>query len=298
MKTNFSWFHGAALSMAFVLVAPEVSAWGDEGHEIVGYAASTLLSVKAKKAVHDLLAHDPDERGRPLERQLQDCATWPDRVKHKESIPSTVFARFDVHFTTETDTFHYADLTGDKFDQSRDCADHQCIVEGIDVCVETLANPKVVVATRIEAFKFLVHLVGDIHQPLHSGRRKDKGGLGINPVYAPGDTGNLHHIWDATVINAAKLAPEQYGIRRVLPIIAQNQLTYANDLKAVNWVAETHQIAMHSAYVDEKGKQIEDNAHLSPKYIENAQEIPDVQLAKAAVRLAALIEQAMVKSTD
>ena len=129
--------------------ATSVFAWGAQGHQLIAHLAQAQLSATARQNLDLLLAQEPGAT-------LESIATWADE-----------------HRSPATGRWHYVNFPRDScsYDALRDCTDGQCIVAAIDKQTAILASDAPD-AKRLTALKYLVHLVGDIHQPLHAGCMK------------------------------------------------------------------------------------------------------------------------------
>ncbi len=163
--------------MGGALFAPVAAlAWGAQGHQVVATLAQASLTPKATAAVNRLLAL---ERG----ETLTSLSTWAD--EHRD--PATA-------------AWHYVNFPGSScsFERARDCPDGNCVVAALSRQLQILGSgaPD---AERLLALKYVVHLAGDIHQPLHAGHALDRGG-NRHQVQAFGEGTNLHALWDVGLI--------------------------------------------------------------------------------------------------
>lgn len=173
-----------ALGIAFALVlltTNEASwAWGSDGHQLVARIAQAQLSPKAQQAVKTLLDQEPGST-------LVSISTWADEVRNPATAP-----------------WHYLNFPkGDcNYQPDRDCPNGNCVVEAINRQVEVLkAEPDP--QKRLLALKYVVHLVGDVHQPLHAGWGEDRGGNSYQlQAFMRGS--NLHAFWDSGMIRYFK----------------------------------------------------------------------------------------------
>jgi hypothetical protein len=176
----------ACFTAALVLPAAAL-AWGAEGHRIVAALAYAQLTPIAKAKVDALLSQEPGS-------SLESISTWAD--EHKS--PATArwhfinFPRGDCHYQPD-----------------RDCPDGECAVPAIEREREVLATG-VSAESRLKSLKYLTHVVGDIHQPLHAGWGYDKGGNKFQ-VRWDGRGTNLHHVWDVALIEAVDTDPLRYA---------------------------------------------------------------------------------------
>lgn len=197
------------LAVVLLLLAPAASAWSALGHRLVGALAERHLSPSAEAQVHALLAGEPDPT-------LAGVAYWADALRDNEP------ERFK-----QTSRWHYVNYPKDQCDYVavRDCPDGNCVIGAIERQRAILADPKQPREARRDALKFLVHLVGDVHQPMHASNQDDLGGnkfqislrTDIAPEkyarnkYVDGVMGtNLHSVWDYYVLAERRLDLKQY----------------------------------------------------------------------------------------
>lgn len=171
--------------LAVLAVAPSVHAWGRQGHAIVAELAQRRLSPAAEAEVERLLAAENT-------KSLADIASWADELRDDPSREELSKATAKLHYIN----FRSDDCT---YVPPRDCPGDQCVVGGLAKYVSVLADRSQPDATRLEALKFVVHFVGDVHQPLHAGYRDDKGG-NLFQVQFQGKGTNLHSVWDSGLL--------------------------------------------------------------------------------------------------
>ena len=160
------------------LNAPPALAWGADGHRLVADFAQARLSAPARAEADRLLALDPGAT-------LASLATWADEVRNPATAP-----------------WHYVNLPSDgacRFDDDRVCLQGRCAPSAIDRLTADLRRPSDD-NRRLHALKYLLHLVADLHQPLHAGWREDKGGNAFQ-LQAFGRGSNLHALWDSALIS-------------------------------------------------------------------------------------------------
>ncbi len=165
------------LSLVLLLPTP-ARAWGSQGHQVVANLAQAQLSAKAKREVDRLLAQEPGET-------LASISTWADEHRNPATAP-----------------WHYINFPKNSctYSAERDCPDGQCVVAAIDRQRDILASTAAD-EVRLRALKYLVHLVADIHQPLHAGYGEDRGGNSYQLQAFMRGT-NLHAFWDSGLIRA------------------------------------------------------------------------------------------------
>lgn len=199
--------------VAFLLIlvfSPPALAWSKLGHRLVGELAGRHLDPTAQAEVRVLLAGEPDPT-------LAGVAYWADALRDEDP------PRFKA-----TSPWHYVNAKGGgcDFQMARDCTGGDCVIDAIETQRAILADRARPREARRDALKFLVHLVGDAHQPMHAGDRDDRGGnqfqislrTAIKPEayardkYIGGVMGtNLHSVWDYYVLAERGLNLAQYA---------------------------------------------------------------------------------------
>ncbi|KZF24453.1 nuclease S1 [Xylona heveae TC161] len=183
MKTNIL-FPSALCSLALI---SGVSAWGDLGHETIAYIAQNFVSSSTKSFCQGILSDTSTS-------YLANVATWADTFKYTSA-------------GEYSQPFHFIDAQDNPpsscgVNYDRDCGAGGCVVLAISNYTQRLGDGRLSQAHLDEALKYLVHFLGDIHQPLHD-ENLDYGGNDIDVTFA-GTTTNLHHIWDTNM-------PEKYA---------------------------------------------------------------------------------------
>lgn len=284
MRTR--WFTVPML-LAALLVALPAQAWSQLGHRMVGDLAELQLQDAARAEVQRLLAGE----GEPT---LGGVAAWADALRHED--PS----RFRI-----SSRWHYINARGGGCDfvASRDCAQGGCIVTAIEAQRRILADRGQSLAARRDALKFLVHFVGDIHQPLHAGPREDSGGNGFQVSLrrgvdsAGGDTRgsdratgtNLHTVWDSHLLASAGLARVPYVARLRQSLgdagaAASASAGAAREADPMHWARES------CALVESAGI-YPASRNLGPEYLDAHRPLAERRILTAAIRLAALLNR-------
>lgn len=241
--------------LAFV---PAASAWGPAGHAAVARLAEQQIRPGTREAIEALLARDGDGTG-----SLAQIASWADETRTDTSGP-----------------WHYVNFPdGDcRYRAARDCAGGNCVVAQIERQLEVLGDAAAAGTERLEALKYLVHFVGDVHQPLHAGKGSDRGG-NLYELQADGEETNLHRLWDSTLIE--KIAPDP----QVLATLVAAQPVQAGDLNPVAWAEASCRIVAARGFYP---------PHRLPRdYAAQQRERLLVQLALAGHRLAAVLDRAL-----
>ena len=255
---------GAAVRPALTLPpAPRGTAfWYDEGHRLVARLAETRLTPRTAEAVRELLGG----------QTLADASLWADRIRGQRR---------------ETGPLHFVNipLGADRYVPERDCPHGQCIIAAIArdrrILADTAASP----AARAEALRFLVHFIGDLHQPLHVANDGDRGG-NERPVSFLGAARNLHEVWDGELIEASGLDESQYydRLRRLMDSLDLGSLERGT---VTDWAMEGHRIAAAHAY------SLPRNGAIDPAYVQANLPLVDRALVAAGVRLAAVLNEAL-----
>jgi S1/P1 Nuclease len=181
------------LLFASMIFGGQALAWGPEGHAIIAEIAEARLEPAARAQIAQLLSLDASHA-----QHLDQIASWPDTVRP---------------FRPETAPWHFVDipLTAPAYDVNRDCVGGNCVVAQIQRFAAVLGDRNAAPQDRLEALKFLVHFVGDVHQPLHCETdltnfpppQGDRGGNDIHLTYFSHRSTNLHAVWDGGVIEEA-----------------------------------------------------------------------------------------------
>jgi hypothetical protein len=201
----------AALALVCA-TCPSARAWGCEGHQIVAYLAEAHLNPRSRAAALKILAASPIDPS--LSRYCQprsidpfaDASTWADdfRTQHPE-----------------TGAWHFIDIPrgAHKGSLAPYCPPATgCVVSALEAQRQILKNPQSSVTARADALRFIIHFVGDIHQPLHDTTNNDEGGNCVPAEFfgeRPKETDaaresfepNLHWVWDVGIIDRFALPP-------------------------------------------------------------------------------------------
>jgi hypothetical protein len=257
------------------------NAWGSKGHAIIAIIATNRLSPAARTQVKALLAHDPDGTTLPA------IASWADTVK-KTSRP-------------QTENWHFVNIPiGSRpttFDGRRDCQldprRGDCLINAIDRQTRKLADARAPFKERRDALKFVTHLLGDLHQPLHCAERDgDHGGNDVDVVLLDQDGWTLHAVWDVALIERAGLSQNTFVRRLSQWLGSQDTVRMAAGIPT-DWANEAHAVAVTHAYRTPTGRAVVNRTKLDDRYIEAGLEVVEQQLARAGVRLAAVLNAAL-----
>ena len=176
LSRNATFLALAAAWLVLNLTTNPAQAWGTQGHQVVANLAQAQLSVGARREVDRLLATEPGQT-------MASISTWADEHRNPATAP-----------------WHYVNFpVGDcNYRPARDCPDGQCIVAALDAQLQILSSPAPP-PERLQALKWVVHLVADLHQPLHAGMAEDRGGNRYQLQFLL-RWSNLHALWDSGLI--------------------------------------------------------------------------------------------------
>jgi len=260
-------------------------AWGPLGHRTIGAIADGLLSEHARAVVTDLLTGDLDKYGRPSHRTtLEAVSTWADEIRGTPaSHPSWHYDNMPVCGSAPPSVY---------------CRNGECNTAQLERLIGVVADSHATHRERNEALKWIVHLVGDIHQPLHAADNRDEGGNEVAVVLAGVHTRgrtDLHGVWDNQLV---RLALHTRNSRRppadlaALTIRAQELRHSRGQGSPQSWARESNRLARLVAYHYTEFACNTVPHHvvvLNEAYQRAAEQIIQDQLLLAGARLAALL---------
>jgi hypothetical protein len=305
------------LLLAACGLAPSARGWGCTGHQVVALIAETNLNPHARAMVAQILAAGPI--GPNLRRfcgdsgldAFADSSTWADDERSVRP---------------ETAGWHFLDIPrgAPKGDIAQYCPPATgCITRAITEQLAVLRNPDADAQARADALRFIIHFIGDLHQPLHATTNDDRGGNCVPVAFfgrVPNETNplnedykpNLHGVWDTDIIEhfADGQTPHEFADEMGRKFKAQISVWALEPADLGSWAWESHQVAEDTVYGDlpikvavEKEvvvKTCADDDHISTRmlrlheqigtgYQATAQAVAQEQLTKAGIRLAAVL---------
>jgi hypothetical protein len=281
-----------SLVLALGIFAGDALAWGEEGHRMVGAIADRHLSAQAARQVAFLLQRDRlADRTPSGRRTLAEVAYWADEIK-------------DYPWGKSRGSWHYDDIpVCEKADPARYCRKGRCASAQLVRHIAILRDPGQRLRDRNEALKWVVHLVGDIHQPLHAADHRDRGGNGIevsffgmrdNPPYG---TLRLHAIWDVHMVQ--RLVADKRGEAALVsaPVSPAQQARWQQG-SIGDWMNESHEIARTFVYPALPdgfacSRRIEGVVAIDDAYYSKATPVLEEQIRKAGIRLARILNDAL-----
>ena len=250
-----------AVVAAVALVPSPALAWGKTGHRVVAAIADTQLSGLARAHIRKLLGGA---------ESLDEAATWPDEMR---SDPS--------QFWQKTATpWHYVTLNGAVYDHAPSEGD---ALEALTRFRATLQDPNASLADKQLALRFIVHLVGDLHQPLHVGKCCDKGGNEVKVKWFGRDL-NLHSVWDTALVDEEQLSFTELAAKLERHTSNDDLISWW-DVNPRHWISESAQIR-DTLYPPLGAPAVPE---LSYAYVYRFTPVMERRLQQAGVRLAAYL---------
>jgi hypothetical protein len=259
--------------------------------------AEQYLDPAARAEVMMLLAADTDTL---THHDIASEATWAD--KYRDSDRDTTRIRYEA-----TRLWHFVDIELTNPDLAAACFGHPPLAQGVlasmgppQACVvdktiqfaAELGNPATAPSEQLLALKFLSHFVGDLHQPLHAADDHDAGGNKKNVAAKGLHSGNLHRYWDVEFVKQLGTDPRQVADRLIGQISEAQRQKWASGRPA-DWVMEAFALARSDAYglLPRPGDQ--GTYSLPPVYVNQAVKDVALQLSRAGVRLAFVLNQVL-----
>ena len=275
------------IALALLIPSPAL-AWWEYGHATVATIAMSEASPRARAEIRDLIRHAPElsTPSCPI-RTIEDASVWPDCIK-------TLKERFSYAYA-----WHYQDVDICKpFDLAGPCKDGNCVSAQIIRNAKLLGDRSLPPRERLMALAFLVHFVGDLHQPLHAGEHDDKGGNDVKASY--GIVGhkrmNLHAVWDGYLAERAISTPPS-GARGLLSAMSSAERASIAKGSVEDWSRESWQLSHDQAYAIAIGGDpcgsTKSTATLDETSIEALIPVVRTQIDRAGLRLARLLHEAL-----
>ncbi len=233
--------------------------WGATGHRTIGLIAEKHLSKKAKKEIDKILQGE----------SLAFASTYGDEIKSDKKYNKF----YSWHFVNFPFHSKYKDASKNPKGD---------IITGINYCIDILKKENTSQADKVFYLKFLIHLIGDLHQPLHVGSSEDKGGNDIKLKWH-NKKSNLHKIWDSEMIESWNMSYTE--LANNTKHLSKQQIENLQNGSVLNWTYESQKLAIQvyeSANANEK---------LGYKYSYDHFKTVRSQLQKAGIRLAKILNE-------
>ena len=240
------------MSFAFL----EVYSWGATGHRVVGKVATQYLTKKAKRNLAEILDNS----------SLAEVSNWMDDIKSDDAYRHA----YDWHWVT---------IPPGKSYQEADKNKNGDVIATINRLTEELKAGGLTKQKEAEHVKMLVHLVGDIHQPLHVGTGEDKGGNDVKVKWFR-ENSNLHRVWDSNMIDSKQYSYSE--LAEIVSNVSKEQVKAWQNSTVMDWANES--IALREQVYD-----IPESKRLGYRYRYDNWDTVELRLVQAGVRLAALL---------
>ena len=251
------------LTALIVISAPAPAlAWGPTGHRITGVIAEANLSGIARAQVQQILGKET----------LAEAANWPDEMR---SHPS--------EFWRETSTpWHYVTVPiGETYARAKAPAEGDAMV-ALKRYAAILKDPKGTLEGKQAALRFIVHIIGDLHQPLHAGKPGDRGGNDVEVTFFSAKS-NLHSVWDSGLIDHRKLSYTEYAAWLSKDLTPEQVVQWWSP-DPIGWISESTKLRDTIYPVD---------SNLSWNYAFEHTPNVDLRLSMAGVRIAAFLNETL-----
>lgn len=251
----------ASASVAIFLVSSPAMGWGATGHRVIAEVAERRLCREARTEVQRLLALEGHNK-------LSQVATWADAIRAR---PDYKGPRHAVRLP----------LNGGAFRLERDCVDDACTIPLMQRYMQTLRDKSQSDSEKLEALKFVTHLVGDLHQPFHGASD------GLRKMIVGGRTMRIHTYWDSGMFKVAGLQ------RRALASMIENRVSELAQktvqLHPARWVEESRDIARDRILAKLGPRDVLQPAD-SPAQLREYVDIAVTRMAQASLRLTGILD--------
>jgi hypothetical protein len=253
-----------ALLLTILMLTPSAYSWGRLGHRVAAEFAEGRLTPHALAAVHNLLGS---------EVSLADISTWADEQQNPRS-----------------SAWHYVNepITESRYDP-RFCPANGCVVSKINDFKRILQDPKTGKTEKQQALRYLIHLIADLHQPLHVGDTGSRGGNSIQVrFYNQGS--NLHRVWDSQIMER-HTENEQVWLYDFIHYANPAFVKECSKGTPEDWATETLQVAKEAYCLPGSKTVMKSGTKLGDDYYRMALVIIQKQLAKAGIRTAWMLNE-------
>ncbi|MBB3764881.1 S1/P1 nuclease [Sphingomicrobium lutaoense] len=282
------WLAGLLAALGLAFAAPATAYW-EYGHGVVARIALDNVRPETRAEIRRLMAQD-ELLQTPTCRiaSIEDAAYWPDCIKRLGD-------RYAYAFS-----WHYQNVNiCEPFDLSGPCKDGNCVAAQIERNARLLADRELPTRARVEALAFLLHFVGDLHQPMHAGDKGDLGGNRVDAHYGHIKGTNLHAIWDGYLAERAISTPPG-GAEGLLSGYHAEEIAAMAGGNVVDWSREMWAVARDHAYPslldrDPCAGDVEEAATLSEEDVDRLIPVARESVVKGGLRLARLLDEAIVE---
>lgn len=231
--------------------------WGKNGHRVTGQIAEKYLTKKAKRNIDKIL------KG----QSLAFVSTFADEIKSESS-----YRKYSP--------WHYVNMGLEETYETSTKNPKGDLVTGIQKCISVLKDRTSTMSDKNFHLKLLVHFIGDLHQPMHIGRKEDKGGNDIQVRWFGKGT-NLHSVWDSKMIDDYNMS--YTDLANNVELISKKQIKYIAKGSVIDWVNEVHQLT------EKLYSSVKTGENLRYRYSYDHFGIVRQQLQKGGIRLASVL---------
>ncbi|RLD24242.1 MAG: S1/P1 Nuclease [Bacteroidetes bacterium] len=242
----------------FMFLAIQASSWGLTGHRTIGKIAEVYLSKKAKKEIKKILGTET----------LAEVANWMDFIKSEP--------KYD-----HMKPWHYVTIPDGQTYETAEKAPEGDVIWAINKFIDELKSETLSPNEQRFALKSLVHLIGDVHQPLHVGNGTDKGGNDVKLKYF-WKSSNLHRVWDSGIIDGQQLSYTEWV----------SKINHASDSQVEKWqAASINDWAMESMAMRSSVYEIGEEKSINYRYNYDHIDEVELRLLQAGIRLAGVLNE-------
>ncbi|MET1219221.1 MAG: S1/P1 nuclease [Glaciecola sp.] len=257
------------LGLFATLVAPYVLAWGQIGHRVTGAIAEDYLSTEARVAVKALF---PNASLAEISTYADENRSNPSEFWQKEAGP--------YHYVTVPDGKHYHEVGAPEQ------GDSYTALQKFRNIVLDESRP---LPERRRALHFIVHIVGDLHQPLHVGNGKDRGGNDVKVSFF-WSSSNLHRVWDSGLIDRVQLSYTEWHDWLTQKITPEQAAQWMEPDPLV-WIKESQMLRAGVYPLASKDEKIKLTWH----YLYEHRPTVNRRLSQGGVRIAAYLNEMFAK---
>lgn len=250
------------IAFALICIAFLFGSWGFFGHKTVATIAENHLTEEARKAVKTLLGSE----------SLIDVASWADEVRNQPEYRNTA----GWHFVNLP-----LGLSRSKFKDSIIAIKNENLLTALALNELIIRDSSATKNQKVIALKFIVHLVGDAHQPMHVSRAADKGGNTIQ-VQFDGKGTNLHSLWDSRLLDHQGLSITQLVEKDK---VSKSRIRKWQRAKPVDWLFESYKIS------SKLYEEVEQNNKLDEAYYQSHIDIVNKRIEMGGIRLAGVLNE-------
>lgn len=291
MRTLHPATASALLAACFLLPTKGALAWGDEGHRVIALIADHYLEPAAKQKVSAILATDSEVASHDI-AGASVWATAPDNLAGHEDWHVVKLAL--THPDIDTACGGHPALPAGTVASKGPAA--ACSLDKIEQFSKELANKATAPAEKLVALKYLLSLVADLHQPIYVSDDGNRGGEGTKVVGGGADPGTLRHYWDSDFIDNLGDDPKAIADDLADGVRQSKTFDHMSAGTPVDWTKDAFALAKGTAYGKLPAKKPDGSYELPPDYVTSAIETIRVQMARAGVRLATIINRALAGS--